>query len=106
MTLDLSKSLVNKEDKDLTVECQCQLLSIPKSTFYYQAIGVKEEDITIMKIMDWLYLQDPTMGTHRYSAEVTKRGYHLGRQHAKTLMQIIGIVAIYPKPRTTVIDKA
>lgn len=46
------------------------------------------------------------MRTRRYSAEVTKRGYHLGRQHAKTLMQIMGIAAIYPKPRTTVIDKA
>jgi putative transposase len=46
------------------------------------------------------------MVTRRYAAEVTKRGYHLGRQHAKTLMQLMGIAAIYPKPRTTVIDKA
>lgn len=45
------------------------------------------------------------MGTRRCAAEVTKRGYH-GRQHAKTLMQLMGIAAIYPKPRTTVIDKA
>jgi hypothetical protein len=36
--------------------------------------------------MDRLYLEDPTMGTRRYAEEVTKRGYHLGRQHAKTLM--------------------
>jgi transposase-like protein len=31
MTLDLRKSLVNKQDKFFTVEYQCQLLSIPKS---------------------------------------------------------------------------
>jgi putative transposase len=106
MTLDLRKSLVNKQDKYFTVEHQCQLLSIPKSTFYYQPIGIQEEDLKIMSIMDRLYLEDPTMGTRRYAAEVTKRGYHLGRQHAKTLMQLMGIAAIYPKPRTTVIDKA
>jgi putative transposase len=106
MTLDLRKSLVNKQVNYFTVEHQCQLLSIPKSTFYYQPIGIQAEDLKIMSIMDRLYLEDPTMGTRRYAAEVTKRGYHLGRQHAKTLMQLMGIAAIYPKPRTTVIDKA
>ena len=45
MTLDLRKSLVNKQDKYFTVEHQCQLLSIPKSTFYYQPIGIQEEDL-------------------------------------------------------------
>jgi putative transposase len=59
-----------------------------------------------MSILDRLYLEDPTMGTRRYAAEVTKRGYHLGGQHAKTLIQLMGVAAIYPKPRTTVIDKA
>ena len=96
MTLDLRKSLVNKQDKYFTVEHQCQLLRIPKSTFYYQPIGIQEEDLKIMSIMDRLYLEDPTMGTRRYAAEVI-RGYHLGRQHAKTLMQLMGIAAIYPK---------
>lgn len=79
MTIDLRKSLVNKQDKFFTVECRCQLLSIPKSTYYYQPIGIQEQDLKIMSNMDRLYLEDPTMGTRRHAAEVTKRGYHLGR---------------------------
>jgi len=97
MPLDLRKSLVNKQDKYFTLEYQCQLLSIPKSTYYYQPIVIQEKDLKIMSILDKLYLEDPTVGTRRYAAEVTKRGYHLGRQQAKTLMQIMGIDAIYPK---------
>jgi putative transposase len=106
MSLDLRKSLVIKEDKNFTVDYQCQLLSIPKSTYYYRPIGINDEDLKIMRIMEKLYLEDPTMGTRRYAAEVKKSGYHLGRQHARTLMRLMGIAAIYPKPRTTVIHKA
>jgi putative transposase len=105
MSMDLRKSLVNKEDKQFCVEHQCQLLSIPKSTYYYRPIGIKEEDLQIMRMMDELYIEDPTRGTRRYAGEISKLGYHLGRDHARTLMQIMGIAAIYPKPRTTVIDK-
>jgi putative transposase len=106
MTLDLRKSLVNKEDEIFSVDDQCRLLSISKSTYYYRPIGINDEDLKIMRIMDGLYVDDPTMGTRRYAAEVSKKGYHLGRQHARTLMQLISIAATYPKPRTTVVDRA
>jgi putative transposase len=51
-------------------------------------------------------MEDSTMGNQTYAEEVKKRGYHLGRLHARTWMQLMGIAAIYQKPRTTVIDKA
>lgn len=58
-----------------------------------------------MRKMDEMYLEDPTRGTRRYSAELSAEGYKLGRDRVRTLMILMGISAIYPKPRTTVIDK-
>lgn len=105
MSIDLRKTLVDKEHVYFTVEDQCSMLSIPRSTYYYRPIGISETDLEIMRVMDEMYLEDPTRGTRRYSGELLARGYCLGRDHARTLMRIMGIHAIYQQPRTTVIDK-
>lgn len=99
------KRLIDRQDKNFSVDQQCKLLSIARSTFYYQSRGLSAMDLKIMRKMDEMYLEDPTRGTRRYSHELTSSGFSIGRDHVRRLMQIMGISAIYPKPRTTVIDK-
>lgn len=99
------KKMIEKSDISYSIEAQCKMLSIARSTFYYNPLGVCSKDLNIMRVMDEMYLEDPTRGTRRYSTELSSLGYHVGRDHVRTLMQIMGITAIYPKPRTTVIDK-
>ena len=99
------KQMIDSQSTDMTIEEQCKLIQLPRSTFYYSKTGVSTKDLELMRKMDEMYLEDPTRGTRRYSAELSAQGYKLGRDHARTLMILMGIAAIYPKPRTTVIDK-
>jgi len=99
------KQMIDVTGTKLTIEEQCALIKLPRSTYYYSNNGVSSADLEIMRKMDEMYLEDPTRGTRRYSAELSAQGYKLGRDHARTLMILMGISAIYPKPRTTVIDK-
>lgn len=99
------KQMIDKADEDYSVKSQCNLLSIARSTFYYSPREVSSRDLSIMRIMDEMYLEDPTRGTRRYSIELIDYGHHIGRDRARTLMKLMGISAIYPTPRTTVIDK-
>ena len=99
------KKMIDKADFDLTIEDQCKLLGISRSTFYYSPRGLSSLDLRIMREMDEMYLEDPTRGTRRYSVELSVSGFPIGRDHVRTLMNVMGISAIYPKPRTTVIDK-
>lgn len=99
------KNMIEKTDSSFSIKEQCQFLSVPRSTYYYSPKGVSEDDLKIMRHMDEMYLEDPTRGTRRYSVELSGLGYNIGRDHVKTLMQIMGISAIYPKPITTIIDK-
>lgn len=99
------KQMIDSQNTNLTIEEQCKLIQLPRSTFYYSNTGVSAKDLELMRKMDEMYLEDPTRGTRRYSAELSAEGYKLGRDHARTLMILMGIAAIYPKPRTTVIDK-
>lgn len=82
------------------------MFSIARSTLYHNPLGVCSKDLNIMRVMDENYLEDPTRGTRRYSTELSLLDYHIDRDHVRTLMQIMDIAAIYPKPRTTVIDKS
>jgi putative transposase len=104
-TVDEKKQMIDPMDEKLTIQEQCALIELPRSTFYYSNTGVSSEDLELMRKMDEMYLEDPTRGTRRYSAELSAEGYKLGRDRATTLMILMGICAIYPKPRTTVIDK-
>jgi putative transposase len=104
-SLNDKKQMIDSQDKKLTIEEQCELIQLPRSSYYYCKSGVSTKDLAIMREMDEMYLEDPTRGTRRYSAELSARGLKLGRDHARTLMILMGISAIYPKPRTTVIDK-
>ena len=100
------KQMIDSPGEKLTIEEQCRLIELPRSSYYYSSCGVSSKDLAFMRKMDEMYLEDPTRGTRRYSAELSSDGHKLGRDHARTLMILMGIAAIYPKPRTTVIDKA
>jgi putative transposase len=104
-TVAEKREMIDCQDKSFTVEEQCEMIQLPRSTFYYSNAGISSRDLELTRLMDEMYLEDPTRGTRRYSAELTAAGYKIGRDHARTLMILMGISAIYPKPRTTVIDK-
>lgn len=100
------KAMVERESGKLSVGQQCHLLGIAKCSYYYAPKSFGQEDFEIMRIIDGLYLEDPTRGTRRYCVDLTANGYHLGRDKIRSYMRMMGIYAIYPKPRTTVIDKS
>lgn len=98
--------LVDKMDQTYSIAKQCALLQLHRSGVYYQPASATASDLAIMRIMDELYLEDPTRGTRRYMIELNNRGYAIGRDKVRTYMRIMDLKPIYCMPRTTVIDKA
>lgn len=99
-------TLVDRDDPEFSVVHQCRMLSISRSSLYYKPEPVNKEALAIMRMMDEMYLEDPTRGTRRYSADLAGKEIFIGRDKVRSLMRIMGIYAIYCKPRTTVIDPA
>lgn len=56
----------------------------------------------IMRIMDEIHLDYPYYGVRRIMAELQRRGYGVGEKRVQRLMKLMGIEAMYPKPKTTV----
>lgn len=79
---------------------QCELLGLPRSTWYYQPCGETAENLALMRRIDEQYLKTPFYGS-RKMAEM----FQVNRKRVQRLMRRMGIEAIYPKKRTTWPDK-
>jgi len=93
--------MVDRRHASLSMVRQCQLLDISRSGLYYQPVGISQEDHAIMKMIDRQYLATPFYGARRMAAWLRSQGYVVNRKRVRRLMCIMGIKAIYRRPRTS-----
>jgi len=86
---------------------QCALMSVARSSLYYQPVAEKPEDLRIKRIMDELYLVDPCLGTRRI-VTLLKREYGIiaNRKRIQRLRREMGLDTIWCQPKTTIVDEA
>jgi putative transposase len=85
----------------LSLVRQCALLGISRSSLYYQPKGISEEDEALMKLIDRQYLVTPFYGARRMVAWLKSQGYQANRKRIRRLMALMGLKAIYRRPRTS-----
>ncbi|MEO0899624.1 MAG: IS3 family transposase [Bacteroidota bacterium] len=81
----------------LSLRRQCEVLCIPRSRLYYKPLGEGEENLALMKLMDQLYLEDPTLGVIGMQYELSDRGFHYNVKRIRRLLRKMCLEAIYPK---------
>jgi putative transposase len=85
----------------LPVTRQCQLLAVPRSSAYARSQPVSAADLTIMRVLDEVYLKWPFYGSRRLCDVLQQRSHRVNRKRVQRLMRQMGLRAIYPKPRTS-----
>jgi len=93
--------MVDRRHPSLSVVRQCRLLDISRSGLYYRPVGISQEDLTLMKLIDRQYLGTPFYGARRIAAWLRNQGYRVNRKRIRRLMRIMGLKAIYRHPRTS-----
>ena len=93
--------MVDRQHPSLSVVTQCRLLDISRSGMYYQPKGISEEDLNSMKLIDHQYLATPFYGTRKMAVWLKSKGYKVNRKRVRRLMSIMGLKAIYRRPRTS-----
>jgi putative transposase len=87
--------MVDRQHPSLSVVRQCRLLGISRSGLYYQSVGVSQEDLALMQLLDQQYLITPFYGSRRLSIWLRRQGYLVGRKRVQRLMRTMGLQAIY-----------
>ena len=93
--------MVDLKEPGLSISKQCRLLSINRSSFYYRPKPVKAEDLELMRLIDEQYLKTPTWGSRSMRNHLRRLGYKINRKHVQRLMRLMGLEAIYPRPKTS-----
>jgi putative transposase len=87
---------------DMSIRDQCRLLGVPRSTWYYERRGPKASDLAVMRWIDEQYTRTPFYGVERMTASLRREGIRIGHNRVRRLMRLMGLEAIYPKPRLSV----
>ena len=87
----------------LSLNKQCKLLHIAKSTLYYTPVKrfSSEWDIKLLNELNEIHSEFPYYGTRRLVTALENEGYWVGRKLIKSAMEYMGIRALYPKHKTT-----
>jgi putative transposase len=93
--------VIDPNHPSLSVKRQCELVSVSRSGWYYQPKGVSEENLTLMKMIDRLYMARPFYGARKIAACLKSQGHTVNRKQVGRLMRLMGIRAIYRRPRTS-----
>ena len=90
------KSKINSTHS-LPVTRQCKLLSISRSTAYYQPKEVGREQLDLMRKLDELHLLYPFYGSRRLrDALYDEHALRVNRKRVQRLMELMDMQAIYP----------
>jgi putative transposase len=90
---------VDPEHADLSIRRQCELLGVSRASWYYHPAGESEENLRLMRLMDEQYLRTPFYGSRRMTRWLQSQGYAVNRKRVRRLLQVMGIEAVYPKPK-------
>jgi len=101
LSVERRRAVVDRRHPSLSIVRQCELLDISRSGLYYQPAGISEEDLTLMKLIDRQYLTTPFYGARRLAVWLKNQGYRVNRKRIRRLMQVMGLKAIYRRPRTS-----
>ena len=92
---------------DLSLNKQCKLLHIAKSTLYYEPVKrfSSQWDLKLLNKLNDIYSEFPYYGTRRLVTALGNEGFNVGRKLVRSAMEYIGIKALYPKHTTTKANK-
>jgi putative transposase len=83
----------------LSVRRQCEIIGLARSSWYYEPGSESAENLALMRQIDKQYLKTPFYGSRKMAFT-----FNINRKHAQRLMALMGLAAIYQRPRTTIRD--
>jgi putative transposase len=103
--------LVEPDHSSISVRRQCELIGIHRSSYYYENVAETKantdtiENMLIMKFIDRQFIKTPTYGSRRMVDQLNLEGQTVNRKRIQRLMRLMGLQAIYPKPRLSIRNK-
>ena len=89
-------------DPQVSVRHQCELLELCRSSYYYEPCPESQENLALMRRLDELHLEHPVYGSRKLAVLLRRAGLRINRKRVVRLLRVMGIDAIYAKPKLSV----
>jgi putative transposase len=96
---ETKRELIEPAHPQISIVRQCDLLGLPRSTYYYQGQGESPANLQLMRLLDAQYTQTPYYGVRRMTAWLRSQGYPVHHKRVARLLRTMGLETLYPKPR-------
>lgn len=88
------------EHQAISIRRQCELLGVNRASLYYRPLGESEENLRLMRRIDEQYTRTPFYGSRRMAVWLREeKKTEVNRKRVARLMQVMGLEAVYPKPK-------
>ncbi len=91
--------MIEPAHPQMSIARQCDLVGLPRSTYYYHAHGESAENLYLMHLLDKQYTDTPYYGVRRMTAWLQSQGYAVNHKRVARLLRTMGLETLYPKPR-------
>jgi putative transposase len=89
---------LERRHPEISLAAQAELLSVSRSSLYYQPVGPSAKEIAIKHRIDEIYTALPFYGSRRITAQLQREGTHISRPTVQRHMRQMGIAGIAPGP--------
>jgi putative transposase len=93
--------LVEPNHERLSIRRQCEVLGLNRSTLYYEPAMESEFNLHLMRLIDEHYLKMPFVGVVKMTELLRSQGYEVNPKRVRRLLRKMGLMALYPKPKTS-----
>ena len=90
---------MDRSHAEISVRRQCELLGVNRSGLYYEPLGESRENLALMRLLDEQYTRTPFYGSRKMVEWLATQGFDMNRKRVSRLMALMGIEAVYPKPK-------
>jgi len=100
----MKRQMIDLENTVLPINLQCRLLELSRSSYYYRPQPESDLNLRLMELIDRQYTKRPFYGARQITESLRRQDYWVNHKRVERLMRKMGIMAIYPRPRTSIKD--
>jgi putative transposase len=93
--------MIEPSDTQLSIVRQCALLSISRSSHYFQGRGESPLNLKLMRLIDEQFMIRPSFGSRQMARWLRRAGYCIGRKRVRRLMRKMCLTPIFQGPKTS-----
>jgi putative transposase len=98
--------LIDTSHPTLSIRRQCELIGLNRATYYWPPASESPLNLQLMRLIDEEYTKAPFYGYRKMTARLNNHhGFQVNHKRVARLMPIMGLQAVYPRPRTSIPDK-